>query len=439
MKSKTVKSRSYKYLLWMMTTGLVAVAGLATIVFGFVRGHEFTFNTSTGVTWGLLISTYLFFVLPASGLCLLSSLGHIFGVKRFEPFGRRAILLALVMLLSGFLVIAADLERPWLMALYVLITPNPTSAIWWMGTLYAIYFIVLIVEFTLLNRAVALQKLAQAPDSMNIIDRILAAGTGANPVGALRRNKALSRFFGITALFLAVAALSTLGGVFGLTGSRALWHGPMLPVYFVLSALLGGGAVLIAATILTARARGTELTGEVKEAVSGLARLLLVALGVFLLFTVWILLTAQYGRIPADFESVMVLLNGELSLSFWLVEIVIGILAPVALLFYFGTRNIKAVVLAALMVIIGMFVSRFDFIIAGQMVPIVGQEGLWSYTPSLVEVMTVVAAIAMSIFFYSLGERIFPLEEPEPAVDTAPPVEAAGERPPAFKRQPVSS
>lgn len=437
MKTNIIGNRSLKYPLWMVGIGLLAVIGLATIVYGFVAGHEETFNTSTGVPWGILISTYLFFVLPASGLCLLSSLGHVFGMERFEPFGKRAVLLALVMLMSGFLVIASDLERPWRMAIYVLITPNPTSAIWWMGTLYGIYFMVLSVEFVLLNRTAALQKLLATPEEMNIVERLLTVGGRKNPAGAMLQSKNISRVFGITALCLAISALSTLGGVFGLLGSRALWHGPMLPVYFVLSALVGGTAVLILATTVTEWARGRAMTAEMKEAIAGMGKMLLVVLGIFMLFTVWMLLTSQYGRIPDDYASVMVLLNGKLSVSFWVLEVVVGILAPVALLFYAKSQNMRVLALAAAMVIVGMFAARYDFVVAGQLVPVIGKAGLWNYVPSPTEIMTVVAAFAMMMFLYSLGDRVLPLVEPEAIGETVSPEPAVDTSPAALIHQPV--
>ncbi len=87
---------------------VVTALGFAAIVIGFVQGHEVTFNTTTGVPWGVLISSYLFFVLPASGLCLLASLGHVAGIERFKPLSRRAVLLAITLLLAGFLVIASE-------------------------------------------------------------------------------------------------------------------------------------------------------------------------------------------------------------------------------------------------------------------------------------------------------------------------------------------
>jgi molybdopterin-containing oxidoreductase family membrane subunit len=342
---------------------------------------------------------------------LLSSLGHVFGVKRFEPLSKRAIFLAIVLLVSGFLVIASDLERPWLMALYVLVTPNPTSAIWWMGTLYGIYFIVLMVEFFFLCRAEAIRRLQTESSPAPVIYRILAVGTKKSAESSLRMSARLAKLTGAGGIILAIAALSTLGAVFGLTGSRSLWYGPLLPIYFVLSAFLAGGAVLALATVLTYRVNGREALHNMKEAIVSLGRLLVLFLGIYLLFTVWNLLTAQYGRIPEEYESVMVLISGPLAVPFWVGEIFLGLLVPVFILVYTRAQSVWGVAVASLLVVIGMFAARYDFIVAGQLVPVIGRETLWQYAPSMIEILTVLGAFSLCLFLYSLGNRLFPLED----------------------------
>lgn len=411
MTTLALKKANLKFKLWLSVLAVLAAVGFLAIIIGFLRGHEVTYNTSTGVPWGILIPAYLFFVIPASGLCLLSSLGHVFGMKKYQALGKRAIFLAILLLLSGFLVIAADMERPWLMALYVLITPNPTSAIWWMGTLYAIYFIVLIVEFFFLSRIDAIRRLQTNQANIPVIVRILAMGAKRDSSSPPQNSMRLAKLSGTVGLVLAIAALSTLGGVFGLIGSRSLWHGPLLPVYFVLSSLLAGDAILIVATVLTSQAGVSKITGEMKSTLISLGRLLTLFLGIFLLFTVWNILTTQYGRIPEEFKSVMVLISGPLAVPFWVGEILLGLLIPAFILAYSRIESLGGITAASLLVILGIFIARYDFVIAGQLVPVVGREALWQYTPSVIEIVTVLGALALVLFLYSLGNHFLPLEE----------------------------
>jgi molybdopterin-containing oxidoreductase family membrane subunit len=163
-------------------------------------------------------------------------------------------------------------------------------------------------------------------------------------------------------------------------------------------------------------------------AIRGLGRLLLVLLGVFFLFALINLLTAQYGRIPGEFASLMVLVNGPLSLSFWLGEIGIGILAPIALLATNRTVG-RRLIIASAAVVVGMFFARYNFVVAGQLAPMVGREELWEYFPSLVEMVTIATAAALGLFLYSVGNRLLPLADTEKAVQPAGEVAAGHESP----------
>jgi molybdopterin-containing oxidoreductase family membrane subunit len=398
-----------RFNVWIALLAVITAVAFSAIIIGFLEGHEVTFNTSTGVPWGLLISSYLFFVLPASGLCLLSSLGHVFGVERFKPMAKQAILLAIVLLLSGFFVIASDLESPWRMAIYLFLTPNPTSAMWWMGTLYAVYFVVLLVEFFFLCRSEAIQRLREGPAPR--LYRLLAIGADISRDQSLLTSKRVAKLSGTVAVVLAVAALSTLGAVFGFQGSRTIWHGAFLPVYFILSAYVSGTAVLIPA-LMIGHGGGTQpFGGGSSVTVRSLARLLLVLLAGLMVFMVWNVIVAQYGQIPGAYDAVMVLVSGPLAVPFWIGEVVIGMLAPIAILVYTGGRQTWGLVAAPLMVIIGMFVARYDFVLAGQLVPVIGREAFWQYSPSVVEMMTVLGALSLCLLLYSVGNRLFPLED----------------------------
>ncbi len=418
MMTANLKKGLTRFNVWIALLAAVTAVGFYAIILGFIQGHEVTFNTSTGVPWGMLISAYVFFVVSSTGMCLVSSLGHVFGMKRFEPLGRRAILLAIVLLLSGFLVIASDLERPWLMVLYFFVTPNPTSPMWWMGALYGLYLIFMILEFFFLCRAEILRRLEASSGAITAFHKALLVGIRKVSPDALKSNLKLARLSGAAGVISALAAHSTLGAVFGFIGSRSLWHGPYLPIYFILSAFVSGSAILILSLVLSHKTKGQELTLETKKVVRSLGQLLLLFLGIFLFFTIWKLVTAQYGRIPEEFESVMVLINGPLSVPFWVGEILLGILIPIVILVYTRMQKVWGITTASFLVILGMFVARYDFVVTGQLVPIIGRDGLWQYTPSVIEALSALGALSLCLLLYSLGNRLFPLEDfpivPEP-------------------------
>ncbi|MGQ9812874.1 MAG: hypothetical protein ACUVQ2_05695 [Dissulfurimicrobium sp.] len=45
-------------------------------------------------------------------------MGYVFGIESFVPIAKRSVFLAIVTIVSGFLVIAFEIENPWRMAIY---------------------------------------------------------------------------------------------------------------------------------------------------------------------------------------------------------------------------------------------------------------------------------------------------------------------------------
>ena len=139
-------------MMWFGLLCLGMMAGAVGVVQVLVHGHDHVYNVSREIPWGILISTYVFFVVSSTGLCLVSSLGDVWGYEKFAIIGRRGHLLALLTLCTGFGTMAMELNHPIRMGLYAVISPNFTSAIWWMGALYGFYMVCLIFEFTSLMR-----------------------------------------------------------------------------------------------------------------------------------------------------------------------------------------------------------------------------------------------------------------------------------------------
>jgi molybdopterin-containing oxidoreductase family membrane subunit len=134
----------------LMISGFLLLAAVAAGVHAQYVGTMHAYGASREVPWGILISTYVFFVVTSTGLCLVSSIGHVFGVKDFMPIAKRAVFLSIMTIMAGFFVIAFEIENPFRMAIYNVISPNFTSNIWWMGTLYGAYMFFMAVELTFL-------------------------------------------------------------------------------------------------------------------------------------------------------------------------------------------------------------------------------------------------------------------------------------------------
>ena len=90
------------------------------------------------------------------------------------------------------------------------------------------------------------------------------------------------------------------------------------------------------------------------------------------------------------------------------------------LLFLKGFENMKSMGLAGFLFLIGLFFTRFDFIVAGQLSPMrAGLEGsgvktingLVQYAPSAGEWMIFLLGLGLFFFLYFLAERYLVLED----------------------------
>ncbi|MDF1614593.1 NrfD/PsrC family molybdoenzyme membrane anchor subunit [Desulfurivibrio dismutans] len=366
-------------LAWLLTTGVLCLIGLVGLANYLIQGHD-AYNIYRQVPWGILISTYIFFVVSSTGLCLVSSLGHVFGIKQFEVIGKRAIAMAIITLLSGFAVIAAEIGYPFRMLIYNILTPNLAAAIWWMGTLYGLYLVFILLEFRFM----------------------------------IKVNHKWAGYLGLAGFIAGVAAHSNLGAVFGYLDARPWWHGPFLPIYFILSAAVTGCAIIL--LLYAVRYAREEMPVRISETLVSISRLFAMLLGILLFFEAWKVLTSVYGGAPGKYEAMMILLSGPLSWSFWGFEILLGMLLPFILLLATGGRNLKVATWAALSSMIGIFFMRYNLVVTGQLVPLrsdvdaVGASGLLSYTPSLTEIAIVLGGMGLCLLLYILAGRFFNLD-----------------------------
>jgi len=369
---------------WFVLLGIGCVIGIAGVINVLVHGHAEVYNVTREIPWGILIATYVFLVVSSTGLCLISSLGHVFGIAKFEFIGKRAIILAILTLLCGFGTIAMELNHPIRMGIYAILSPNFHSAIWWMGTLYGIYLILLCGEFYFLMKGMH---------------------KGAFAMGML----------GFVA---AISAHSNLGAVFGLLEARPFWHGSFLPIYFILSALVSGGAIVSMIVYFSHKDSGEEMPQKYDDFIQTIAKLQTLFLWMLVFFVVWKIIPGVYGHPPEKYEATMAMLTGPLAFNFWFFEVLLGLVVPVGLLLNPGTRNAIGVMYAGLSATIGIFFMRYDLVVAGQLVSMREDaanlvNGLLQYTPSLTEVAIVVGAISLCLLLYTLAERLLPLNPDE--------------------------
>jgi len=374
-----VATGSGKYNIAMGILALLSVVGVAAGVHSLYVGHEHTFGVSRGVPWGILIAAYVFFVVTSTGLCIVSAVGHVFGFKNFNPIAKRAVFLSIATIVAGFLVIAFEIENSWRMPVGNVIGANPTSNIWWMGTLYGAYLFFMMIEFVMLQKEQ--HKIATA--------------------------------FGLAGLLTGIVAHSNLGAVFGLLNGREFWHGPYMPIYFITSAAMSGCVAIIFFTYIAYRFNGWKMSEEMKKSLEGVAKLGALMMAVIIFFTSWKMITGITGNPPGKYEAMQLLLTGSYAPNFWLGEVLLGMVIPFVVIMAVKGRNMNALFIASLAGMIGIFFMRYDLVIVGQLVPafhgmgLVDYPDLLTYAPSLHENLVVLGGVAFCGLIFLMGEKLF--------------------------------
>lgn len=361
-------------LMWLSL--MMIVIGVGGAVYAQLVGHHHAFANTREMPWGMLIGVYAYFAIISTGLAILAAFSHAFGGNQMSNLANRMVWLSIIMLLGAFTVIGLEIENPWRMPLGMVLSPNVTSNIWWMGTLYGLAVGVMTVELFLI----------------------------------LSRQYKAAIFLGVLGAIAETLANSNLGSVFASLHSRPFWYGSQLPVFFLACSVLSGAAAIIMFTHYSHILRQRTISSNTFKAMQTGGKVMVLMTFLITLATAWKFANAYCGTE----EMIMAadsLIKGPLATNFWLFEISIGLVFPCLLLVVSRLNSIHALSAAALMVLVGQFFSRYNLVVSGQIIPsdhgFIGVPQYLPYTPSAAEYLLVVAGLGVVSFCFIVGEHYF--------------------------------
>jgi molybdopterin-containing oxidoreductase family membrane subunit len=337
-------------------------------------------------------------------------LAQVFKVKEFELISKRAIFIAIVMMLTGFIAIALDLGRLDRSYIPFLASQNFASPMMWMMLIYVLYFISTIFKFWFLIRRESAIKAQSASRFKSLFYTLLTLGRRTVSEESGRSDHRIAEIIGIGALILAIVATTNLGAVFGTIQARTLWFGAFMPIYFIVSAIVSGAAVLFFVTVITYKVTRKAITAKVSQAISTYSKFLTFIVITQLVIIAWKIIITAWGNAQAN-GSEALFLGRTFSPSFWGFELIIGSIIPILILLYPKTgKSMWGLSIASFMVILGSFAMRYDILFIGQIVPALEvTPGLYSL--SMVEITITMSLVALAAFIYSIGRKIFTLSE----------------------------
>ncbi|OFV67707.1 MAG: Polysulfide reductase, NrfD [Candidatus Syntrophoarchaeum caldarius] len=292
--------------------------------------------------WKMLIVFYFFFTGVSAGACHYSSVYALIGYKKFAPIGKWAALISLIGFLVTPLLLIFDLEQS-ARFFYFMFLFNPKSAFFYGTILLAAY------------------PMALAAYSWYLFHEKRWKSS--------ERFKKIGPVISTVVLPLAVTVHAYTGFVFGVVKARGFWFTSVMPMYFLMGALVSGfAAVLLFAIAKQKWDNRTIGRSDMTDEVIQISRKIVAWLVcIYPAFIIPLIIMDLYGPYEA-YAGGMLAIHESM---FVIGDLLIGIILPLAILTHPRTRsNYFWISVACIMAIIGVFAGRYTIVYTGQLVPL---------------------------------------------------------------------
>jgi molybdopterin-containing oxidoreductase family membrane subunit len=396
MSTHIAKPRSFKiftaFRIWMLALLTVMVLGVIGGVYVLQQGLHVT-NLTDLVPWGLWITIDLSSIAMSAGAFSLCAVVYLVGIKRFQPVARTATYIGLIGYTMAVLCLLLDIGRPdrfW----HALVYWNPHSVLWEVTICVTLYLCVLALE--------TLPILARSDWMQHRLPRV------AHYFGKVHH---IAPILAVVGLGLSMLHQSSLGATYGVLKARPFWYRPDLTVLFIISAVAGGIALTILASMVASTfSKRARVKDELLDTLAFVVGWMLIG---YLYFRFWDSFAMTYTYTPGRTEGLNLVTQGTLSFNFWVGEILLGAVVPIVILLKKNLRRNPVLRMLALLLVVGGVVAyRWDTNLAGQMVLLtyLPQEISARYTeyfPSAIEFITGAGIVAYGLFVFTIGVRYF--------------------------------
>jgi formate dehydrogenase iron-sulfur subunit len=398
---------------------LVALCGVA-LVARFARGLGGSTHLSDTYPWGLWILFDLVWIAVAAGAFAMAGIIYVLQRKDLYGLGRSAVLMGLLSYSFVMVTLLADLGLPWHAHQLALNAPEHSAMFevsWCVGlyvTILALEFLPVVLDRFGMQRARALwEKWSGAYVAFAVTlfiwmmsrNVVYAAGTlvifGALAWLFRKRDRGFEPILlAIAAVTLSTMHQSSLGSLYLLMPNMLApqWWTPVLPVYFFLSSIVAGTALVILIDMAISRFWRRRLN---MTALASVGKITFWSMLVYLAFRLGDM--ALRGVLASAF-------TGRFGLAF-AVEIVLGGIVPLVILSQRSLRDRPNTLFwGALLAVLGIVYNRMNVVLFAMTFQ--GRQP-WSspesYSPSIVEWSISLGLIALTVFLFGVGARLFPL------------------------------
>jgi Ni/Fe-hydrogenase subunit HybB-like protein len=363
-------------------------------VIGFIYPNEVETH------WSILIVLYPYLTGIVAGAFILASLVKVFNVVEVQPIYRLALLTALSFMLIAGLPLQLHLGHPE-RAYEIFMTPQPTSAMAMFGFVYLWYLMgILLIEVWLEYRhqLVLMSREARNGFMKFLYSALSLFSTDVSPE-ALAFDKKASKVVTIIGIPSAFFLHGYVGFIFGSVKANPWWGSVLMPIVFLMSAIVSGIAMVMFIYMVLCILRREKMDMQCLDKV-----------GLFLLVAIIVdfaLEALDYiHRIYQSEESIKILgelVSVKLFTSLVILQVTLGMLVPMLVLALVRSKrfneDMRKVMYfgAAVLIEVGILSMRWNVVIGGQMFS-KSFRGLMAYKMEL----TGIESLMMAIVLFSL-------------------------------------
>lgn len=359
-------------------------------VIGFIYPNEIETH------WSILIVVYPYLTGIVAGAFILASLVKVFNVVEVQPIYRLALLTALSFMLIAGMPLQLHLGHPE-RAYEIFMTPQPTSAMAMFGFVYLWYLLgILLIEVWLEYREQLVLMAREARGVMKPVYRALSLFSNDVSPAAVAWDHRASRIVTIIGIPSAFLLHGYVGFIFGSVKANPWWGSVLMPIVFLMSAIVSGIAMVMLVYMVISLLRNEKIDMRCLDKV-----------GLFLLVAIIVdfaLEALDYiHRVYQSEESIKILgelVSVKLFNSLVVMQVALGMLLPMLILAVVRSRRVNddmrriLYFLSALLIQLGIFSMRWNVVIGGQLYS-KSFRGLMAYKMELTGMESLLMALVL--------------------------------------------
>ncbi len=358
----------------------------------------FIYPNELEIHWSILIVVYPYITGLVAGAFILASLVQVFNVKEVQPTYRLSLLTALAFLLIAPLPLLFHLGRPE-RAYEIFLTPQLESAMAVFGFVYLWYLMaVLLLEIWFEYRRDLIVWSKDETVPIRWIHRALSLFSIDISEKAVEFDKKAIKAITVIGIPSAFLLHGYVGFIFGSVKANPWWSSVLMPIVFLMSAIVSGIALVIFLYMVI-----TPLRGE------GIDMRCLDRIASYLFYAVIVDFTLEgldfIHRLYESEESIKILsrlVTDKLFISLWVIQVLLGMVIPLGImvavkLLKFNEELRKLFYFTSVILIqLGIFATRWNVVIGGQLFS-KSFRGLTTYKMDVVGIEGLMVALGLLI------------------------------------------